>query len=302
MIPIAVKSISDPTKIRVQLLASGQDVHAPLNAVAGASIHGATAKATPVDADEFGYYDSVSQGPVKATWANIKATLKTYFDTLYQPLAATLTSWAAITRASGFDTFSATPTSANLAALLTDETGTGAAVFANAPTITGNPVFSGKPSLAGGALSFPATQIPSAGANDLDDYEEGTWTPGVSFVTPGDLAVTYTTQSGRYVKIGSMVFFNFLVAPSSFTYTTASGFFIMTGFPFTMAANFVGAGTLLMQGWTRANYTGLMLETSNSTFMYANAMGSGQTASELTTAHVASGGSIRIYGAGFYTV
>jgi hypothetical protein len=52
-----------------------------------------------------------------------------------QPLDADLTSWAAITRASGFDTFTATPSSANLIGLLTDETGTGAAVFATTPTL-----------------------------------------------------------------------------------------------------------------------------------------------------------------------
>lgn len=37
----------------------------------------------------------------------------------YQPLDADLTSWAAITRASGFDTFATTPTGAHLASLLT---------------------------------------------------------------------------------------------------------------------------------------------------------------------------------------
>ena len=46
-----------------------------------------------------------------------------------QPLNTNLTSWAGITRASGFDTFVATPNSANLRALLTDEVGTGAAYF-----------------------------------------------------------------------------------------------------------------------------------------------------------------------------
>ena len=51
-------------------------------------------------------------------------------EAFFQPLAAVLTSWAAITRASGFDAFVANPTSANLRALLTDETGTGAALFA----------------------------------------------------------------------------------------------------------------------------------------------------------------------------
>jgi hypothetical protein len=39
--------------------------------------------------------------------------------TTFQPLDSDLTSWAAITRAAGFDTFTATPSGANLASLLT---------------------------------------------------------------------------------------------------------------------------------------------------------------------------------------
>lgn len=50
-------------------------------------------------------------------------------DTDKQASAATLTSWAALTRASGFDTFTQTPSSLNLRGLLTDETGTGLAYF-----------------------------------------------------------------------------------------------------------------------------------------------------------------------------
>lgn len=46
-----------------------------------------------------------------------------------QAYDADLASWAGITRASGFDTFAATPSSTNLRALLTDEVGTGAAYF-----------------------------------------------------------------------------------------------------------------------------------------------------------------------------
>jgi hypothetical protein len=54
-----------------------------------------------------------------------------------QPLDADLTSWAGVTRASGFDTFAATPSSANLKTLVTDETGSGGAlVFATGPTLT----------------------------------------------------------------------------------------------------------------------------------------------------------------------
>lgn len=48
------------------------------------AIHGATGKTTPVDADEMGIADSgASFGLAKLTWANLKATLKSYFDTLY---------------------------------------------------------------------------------------------------------------------------------------------------------------------------------------------------------------------------
>ena len=32
-----------------------------------------------------------------------------------------------------------------------------------------------------GQLAFPATQNPRPNANTLDDYEEGTWTPALSF-------------------------------------------------------------------------------------------------------------------------
>lgn len=64
--------------------------------------HAATGKTTPVDADELALADSAaSYGLKKLTWANLKATLKTYFDTLYQPLATILTQLSAITSARG---------------------------------------------------------------------------------------------------------------------------------------------------------------------------------------------------------
>ncbi len=46
--------------------------------------HAATSKTTPIDADELPIADSAATfGLKKLTWANLKATLKTYFDTLY---------------------------------------------------------------------------------------------------------------------------------------------------------------------------------------------------------------------------
>jgi len=50
----------------------------------------ATSKATPVDADVMPIADSAASfGLKKLTWANLKATVKTYFDTLYLGISAT---------------------------------------------------------------------------------------------------------------------------------------------------------------------------------------------------------------------
>jgi len=60
-------------------------------------------------------------------------------------------------------------------------------------------------SAAGGGIQFPATQIPSADANTLDDYEEGTWTPsqGTQLTVVGTFS-----SSGNYIKIGRVVTIN----------------------------------------------------------------------------------------------
>jgi len=55
------------------------------------SIHGVTSKAAPVNADEIGLIDSEAANVLKKlTWTNIKATLKTYFDTLYRDVYKTI--------------------------------------------------------------------------------------------------------------------------------------------------------------------------------------------------------------------
>lgn len=83
-----------------------------------AIIHAATDKATPVDADELPLVDSAaSNGLKKLTWANLKATLKTYFDTLYQAAGSYLTASSTdtltnkrVTARVGSTTSHATPT------------------------------------------------------------------------------------------------------------------------------------------------------------------------------------------------
>lgn len=63
----------------------------------GSAIHGATAKTTPVDADTTALIDSAASNVLKkVTWANVKATLKTYFDGIYQAAGTYLTSGGAL--------------------------------------------------------------------------------------------------------------------------------------------------------------------------------------------------------------
>lgn len=80
-------------RVRVNSGATGLEFVEP-----GAEISGATEKTTPIDADTIGISDSEASGVFKkVTWANVKATLKTYFDTLYLTLAGLFTAGASQT-------------------------------------------------------------------------------------------------------------------------------------------------------------------------------------------------------------
>lgn len=53
-------------------------------------------------------------------------------------------------------------------------------------------------------VEFPGTPVPSSDPNVLDAYDEGSWTPVIGGAG-GTSGQTYTTQVGRYVKIGRLV-------------------------------------------------------------------------------------------------
>lgn len=85
---------------------------------------------------------------------------------------------------------------------------------------------------AGKGIDFSATTSGSGTMTSelFDDYEEGTFTPTyVGSGTPG--TTTYTTQSGKYTKIGEMVFVEILLAWSA--HSGSSGSAIVGGLPFT---------------------------------------------------------------------
>ncbi len=73
------------------------------------------------------------------------------------------------------------------------------------PTMTGPIVTTTAMDLQVGQIAFPATQNPSANANTLDDYEEGDWTPTMTF-NASSTGVTYSANSGKYIKVGQLVY------------------------------------------------------------------------------------------------
>lgn len=108
-----------------------------------------------------------------------------------------------------------------------------------------------------GQLSFPAAQNPSTDANTLDDYEEVSWTPVLTFATAGDLSVSYSVQAGRAIKVGKQVSLMGSITTSAFTHTTASGALTITGQPFTAdtIAGMEWIAAFSFQGITKAGYS-----------------------------------------------
>ena len=96
------------------------------------------------------------------------------------------------------------------------------------PDAAGALVVSGTtPSLNG--ITFPATQVPSADANTLDDYEEGAWTP---VLAPSVGTITSQSVFGSYIKIGNQVTLTFKAIITGGTVTNIS---TIGGFPFASA-------------------------------------------------------------------
>src|SRR4030066_82953 len=154
--------------------------------------------------------------------------------------------------------------------------------------------------LTGGQIKFPATQNPSADANVLDDYEEGTWTPALTFAIPGNLSVVYSINDADYVKIGKSIVARFRILTGTFTHTTASGSLKVTGLPFSNSGAEIGNGLSNWGGITKDSYTYIgCYPTSN--IISFNASGSGQSPVIITAIDTPTGGTVRLIGTIFFT-
>jgi hypothetical protein len=154
---------------------------------------------------------------------------------------------------SGVATFLATPSSANLAAALSDETGTGANVFANTPTLvtpilgtptsgtltncTGLPVASGISGLGSGVATFLATPSSANLAAALTD-ETGTganvFANSPTLVTPAlgtPSSVTLTNATGLPIVAGTTGTLSVARGGTGVTTSTGTGDVVLSNSP-----------------------------------------------------------------------
>ena len=90
----------------------------------------------------------------------------------------------------------------------------------------------------------------TAAANALDDYEEGTFTPTIIGTTTAGTG-TYSSQVGRYTKIGNRVYFSVAITWSAHTGT---GNMKISGLPFT-SVNTASGFNFLAVGANNLTYT-----------------------------------------------
>jgi len=147
------------------------------------------------------------------------------------------------------------------------------------------------------ASFFPGSISGTCNTGGIIATTTRTWTPVLTFNTPGNLAVTYSKQVGYWSRIGDITYYSCDVETSAFTHTTASGPLIISGLPFSSknVTDLNHLGSVYWTGITKASYTqiGVQLPANATAFSFP-AFGSGQAVSSVAAADMPTGGSVVI--------
>jgi hypothetical protein len=108
-------------------------------------------------------------------------------------------------------------------------------------------------------ITFPATQVPKSDANTLDDYEEGSWTPGLG----GTWISNPTSLSGQYVKIGATVWLRISWLGGTKASATSAHF---TGVPFSVLSQ----ATAAVSNVSVVDYGNALVDGAQRVFLTAN--------------------------------
>jgi hypothetical protein len=170
-----------------------------------------------------------------------------------------------------------------------------AITFTQAMTLNANGVLAlqgASTSANGVGITFPATQSASTDANTLDDYEEGTFTPTLSF-DGAAIGLTYLSQGGFYTKIGKQVTVNVTISLSN--KGSSTGLARISGLPFTVSATTLNNPVSVVQGDKITFGTGYLAyyAPGNGTTFNPYLVSSGNTGDHLTNTAFANDSTLR---------
>ena len=141
-------------------------------------------------------------------------------------------------------------------------------------------------SVATPAVVFPATQVSSAGANTLDDYEEGTWTPEINTTTPPTTPFGQFNDGATYTKIGNVVYLRGQFRTNGVTIAGAGGVVYIGGLPYAPAAGGTGGGIWVIDAssWAASTPRAGSAQTNSRVLLHSTATSTGAFAQTSYTA------------------